>query len=456
MKTPRWCSRFGIPLAAVLWLGAAAWAADEGSRVEELAREVEKLKAAVQELQEKQPSADVAELERRIELLAAEIEELELGAAAPAATERVAGFGPAASKVYAVGQGLSIGGYGEMVYQGFDARRDDGAESNRTDELDFVRAIVYVGYKWDDHWLFNSELEWEHAKAGEGQRGEVAVEFAYVERRILPQVNARAGLLLVPMGLVNELHEPTVFHSARRPGVESAILPTTWRENGLGLFGEIGPFTYRTYLVNGFEARRFAAGGLRGARQNGARAVAEDLAWVGRLDWTGSPGLLAGVSAYLGDSGQDLEDAEGSIGVGTRIVDAHLEWRWRGLDMRGLWVQAELDDVARLNRALTLAGTASVGERLEGYYLEAGYDVLSLVPGSRQSLTPFARFESYDTQAEVPAGFAANPANDVEITTLGLAWRPIAQLVFKGDFQDVDNAAATGVDQLNLALGFVF
>ena len=124
------------------------------------------------------------------------------------------GFGPAASKVYAIEQGLSIGGYGEMVYQGFAAQRDDGVDSGRKDELDFLRAVLYVGYKWNDDWLFNSEIEWEHAKAGEGQRGEVAVEFAYLERRIRPEINVRAGLLLVPMGFINELHEPTTYLGA--------------------------------------------------------------------------------------------------------------------------------------------------------------------------------------------------------------------------------------------------
>ncbi len=445
---------------------AAAQAPPEGpaaaeSAAEALRREVAALRAELEALRARQASAgaaDLAELERRIDLLAAELERLKLGESAPRAERDAAetGFGPAASKVYRVTEGLSIGGYGEMLFQSPDSRRDDGAAANRTAELDFLRAIVYVGYKWNDRWLFNSEIEFEHAKAGEGQRGEVAVEFAYVERRIRPEINARAGLLLVPMGLVNELHEPTVFLAARRSSIESAILPTTWRENGAGIFGEIGPFAYRTYLVNGLEAKRFAAGGLRSARQNGAKAVAEDFAWVGRLDWTATPGLTAGISAYFGDSGQELNDERGAIGVATRILEAHAEWKSRGFDLTALWVEADLGDVARLNQKLGLAGNRSVGERLEGWYLQAGYDVLALGAGSRQQLLPFVRFESFDTQARVPAGFARDPANDVEVTTVGLAWKPLEQVVIKADFQDVDNAAGTGVDQFNVALGYVF
>ena len=356
-------------------------------------------------------AGDVAELSRRIDILAAELEQMRLGESAPAAAAEgsgAAGFGPAASKVYAVEQGLSIGGYGEMVYQGFAAQRDDGVDSGRKDELDFLRAVLYVGYKWNDDWLFNSEIEWEHAKAGEGQRGEVAVEFAYLERRIRPEVNARAGLLLVPMGFINELHEPTTYLGARRPGIEQAILPTTWRENGAGIFGEVGPITYRTYLMNGLEAERFAAGGLRSSRQNGARAVAENLAWVARIDWTSIPGFVAGVSGYVGDSAQGLADANGELSVDTRLLELHAEWRGHGVQLRGLWVEGDLDGVARLNQKLALTGNRSVGEELSGYYVEAGYDVLSLVE-SRQALIPFARFESYDTQEAVPAGFATQP-----------------------------------------------
>lgn len=460
-----------IPLSSVASPGGAQAAAADATlnsetELRRLAAEVAELKAALAALQAKAappppsapPAPELAELARRIDLLAADLEQMRLGESAPAAVADAgtAGFGPAASKVYSVEQGLSIGGYGEMLYQGFAGQRDDGAASGRKDELDFLRAVLYFGYKWNDDWLFNSEIEWEHAKAGEGQRGEVAVEFAYLERRIRPEVNARAGLLLVPMGFINELHEPTTYLGARRPGIEQAILPTTWRENGVGIFGELGPITYRTYLMNGLEAERFAASGVRSARQNGAKAVAENLAWVGRIDWTAIPGFVAGVSGYVGDSAQGLADATGELSVGTQLLEAHAEWRSGGLELRGLWVEGDLDGVARLNGKLGLTGNRSVGEELSGYYVEAGYDVLALVAGSRQSLVPFARWESYDTQAAVPAGFARNPANEIETLTVGINWKPIEQLIFKADWQDVDNGAGTGVDQFNLALGYIF
>ena len=471
-------------LAALLFLAVAALVAAPAvaqsgqvgagrgmeQQVEELRRELEEMREEMRELREERDEAAgepmdadeadagdgdrIDELERRIDVLAAELEQLELGEAAVVADESEHGLGPAASKIYRTDTGLSIGGYGEMLYENPDSERDDGTPSGATDELDFLRAILYFGYKFNDRFLFNSEIEFEHASTG--QNGEASVEFAYLDYLWRPEANLRAGLLLIPMGFVNELHEPTVFLGARRPNIEQVIIPTTWRENGFGLFGEAGPFSYRTYVVNGLEGADFSSGGLRGGRQKGSQALAEDLAWVGRIDYAPMPGLLLGGSAYIGDSGQDLVDPEGrDVALGTTILEGHAEWRWRGLELRALVARAELDDVARLNRALGRTGTASVGEELSGWYLQAGYDLLARSSSERQ-LIPYARLEEYDTQDEVPDGFAASPANDVESLTLGLAFKPIDQLIVKADYQDYDNGAGTAVDQFNVALGYIF
>jgi len=399
---------------------------------------------------------DLSEVERRLEVLAAEIERIKLGEAAAEADRAERGLGPAASKIYRTGSGLSIGGYGEMLYQGFDATRDDGAPSGRKDELDFLRAIVYFGYKFNDRWLFNSEIEFEHASTG--ANGEASVEFAYFDYLARPELNARVGLLLLPMGFINELHEPTVFLGTKRPDVERSILPTTWRENGFGLYGDVGPFTYRTYLVNGLDAAGFSSAGIRGGRQKGSEALAEDFAWVGRLDYTGLPGLTLGASAYLGDSGQGIRDpATGrTLAVGTTIYEGHLEWRARGLSVRALAARVELDDVSALNRALGLAGIAAIGEEMEGGYIEVGYDVLSPFSTGEKALIPYLRWEDLDTQAAVPAGFGRNPVRSSESFTLGLAFKPFDRFVIKADYQDYDNGAGTGVDQFNVAIGYVF
>jgi hypothetical protein len=416
--------------------------ASDTGRIEQLEREVNELKAQIASL--KGGGTDdsrIAELERKLEVLAGEIEKMRIGEAAEA-TETENGFGPAASKVYHSERGLSIGGYGEVLYQNFD--------SEQSSEIDLLRAVLYFGYKFDDKWLFNSEVEYEHG--GE----EVEVEFAYIDYLWRPQASFRAGRLLLPMGFINELHEPTVYLGARRPDIERVIIPSTWRENGFGLFGQAGPFTYRTYVLAGLDATGFSAEGLREGRQEGIESKADDIAWVGRLDYTGAPGLLAGGSAYVGDSGQDLRSLSGRrLAVGTKLFEGHLEWRWRGLEFRALGVQATVDDVAALDEALDLEGEASVGEKLQGYYVQLGYDVLAGRGGER-SLTPFARWESYDTQKEVPAGFLRNPASDVDSLTLGFAFKPIEHIVLKADYQDYDNAAGTGIDQVNVSLGYIF
>ena len=446
--------RRGFALVLMLLLPLAATAESGEERMQQLEREIAKLKAEISAMKSEggQPAETdrITELERRLEILAQEIEGLRIGEAATAAEESEFGLGPAASKIYRTERGLSIGGYGEMLYQSFDSERENGAASGRNDQFDLLRGILYFGYKFNDRWLFNTEIEYEH-----GGR-DIALEFAYLDYLWRPQANFRAGLVLVPMGFINELHEPTVFLGANRPATERLILPSTWRENGFGLFGEAGPVSYRTYVVTSLRGAGFTAGGLRGGRQNGTEALAEDFSWVGRLDFTGVPGLLVGGSAYIGDSGQDLTTTRGEdLAVGTTILEGHLEWKWRGLEFRALGVQAELDDVADLNRTLKLTGNGSVGEKLSGHYLQLGYDVLA-GRGGEQAFIPYARWEQYNTQDEVPAGFAANPANDVEILTLGFAWKPIDQIILKVDHQDIGNQAETGVNQFNVLLGYIF
>jgi len=430
--------------------------APNDERADELERQIEELRAAMAELRNVGLAEErLLEMERRLEILAVEVENLKIGEAAVKATRDGvhSGLGPAASKVYRKDHGVSVGGYGEALLEFFDDTRDDGEESGAVDRFDFLRAVVYFGYKFSDSWIFNSEIEFEHASTSNG--GSASVEFAYLDYLYREQFNIRAGLVLVPMGWLNELHEPTVYLGAIRPRTENQIIPTTWRENGIGAYGALGGFDYRTYVVNGLDASGFSPKGLRGGRQKGAKAKAEDFAWVGRLDWTAVPGLTAGLAGYFGNSGQDLEDSAGnSIAVGTSILDLHVEYRYRGLELRGLYSRAELDDVARLNEALGYTGDQSVGETLVGGYLQAGYDLLA--GSGKSALTPYLRWERLNTQQEVPEGWSANPANDQQLLTLGLAYQPIEQLIFKAEYQNIENQADAGVDQFNLAMGYIF
>ncbi len=449
-----------VGLALALAVAAPGYGQEKGTedRLRELERRVEALSRRLAG----QDTAALAELRRQIEAITREIEELRLGEEVVVAADTgMYGFGPAASKVYQAPQGVSIGGYGEVLYENFAADREDGTPAGKADRVDFLRAVLYVGYKFNSRFLFNSEVEFEHATTD--RAGEVSVEFAYLDYRPSKRVGVRGGLLLVPMGFLNELHEPPIFLGTERPETERRILPTTWSEVGLGVFGAAGDFAYRAYVLSGLDAAGvtgasgFSAAGLRGGRQQGSEAVAEDVAGVARVDYHGVLGLRLGGSLYVGDAGQGaVSPLDGSaIDATTVIGEGHVEYRARGLDLRGLFAVATVDDAAAINALKGLTGAESVGERLVGWYVQGGYDVLRRT-GIEDQLIPYVRYERLNTQDDVPAGFASDPANDRRILTLGLAWKPIPNLVVKGDYQVRSNDADTGVDQLNLVIGYLF
>ncbi|MGE5276729.1 MAG: hypothetical protein ACM3SU_07025 [Acidobacteriota bacterium] len=425
--------------------------------LEETRAELAALKAAPSDAATR---ARLAELDRKIEILTREIEKMKLGEAAaarPSESPGSYGVGPAAAKVYGK-DGLSIGGYGEALYQNFAASDQSGAPSGAEDNVTLLRAVLYVGYKFDPHFVLNTEIEYENAVVASDKGGEAEVEFAYVDYMRTRALNARAGLVLIPMGLVNELHEPTSFLGARRPDVEDLILPTTWRELGFGLYGSAGPLTYRAYGVNGLKAAGYdAEEGIREGRQEGSEALARNWAFTGRLDYTAVPGLLVGASVFSGNAGQGLLAPSGRpIGALTTVFDLHADWRWRGVWLRGLYARTRVGDAALINQANGFTGDESVGSRQGGWYLQAGYDLLALKAGSRSALWAFLRYEEYDTQKSVPAGYERNPANDARELTAGISFLPIDRLVLKADWQQRRNRARTGVDQWNIALGYIF
>jgi hypothetical protein len=402
-------------------------------------------------------TADIRRLEAQVEAITGELEELRLGRdLVVEADTSVYGFGPAASKVYKVRQGVSLGGYGEVLYENFAATREDDTPSGANDRLDALRAIVYIGYKFSDKILFNSELEFEHGSTEDG--GSVSIEFAYLEYRLSPGFGLRAGLLLPPMGFINEVHEPPAFLGARRPETERQIIPSTWRESGVGFFGDAGDISYRVYLVNGFDASGFSATGIRGGRQNGAEATAENFGVVGRFDYNALLGLTVGTSAYLGNSGQGEvlpSDPTSTLGAQTFIWEGHAQYRARGFDFSGLLAFSTVDDVSDINALIGLTGDASVGERLIGWYLQGGYDVLRGGRSGHQ-LVPYVRYEQLDTQDRVPEGFTASLENDRRLLTFGAMWKPLLNVSLKADYQVVSNQADTGVNQLNVNLGYLF
>ncbi len=398
------------------------------------------------------------ELMRRVDILAQEIEKNRLGETEERKYESRFGLGPAASQVYQLKKaGVSLAGYGEVLYQNYSAENDAGASAVQKDEIDYLRHIVYIGFRFTDRLLFNSELEVEHGSTG--KRGEVSMEFGYLETQLSSAISVRAGMILVPVGITNELHEPSTFLSALRAQTENAIIPTTWRANGLGMVGATrGGIGYKLYLVEGLDASKFTASGIRDGRQSGSRSLAEDLGVTGRLDYSGLPGVNLGVSLYSGKSGQGAKDASGQeIGARVSIFSAHGMFSRRGLELRALYARSSISDVATLNNLLALTGIQSIGSKQQGYYLTAGYDVLPLLfSATQKSLIPFVQYEQLNTQAEVPGAFARSSANDRTNLTFGIAYKPHPNVAFKADYLNRDNEANTAVDQFNVAVNYLF
>lgn len=408
------------------------------------------------------PSFSPEEQERKIEILSEEIEKLKAGKELFPAVKATGkyGLGPAASKVYDVQQGVSIGGYGELLYQRYDRTNQSGVDVTNTsvDQSDFVRAILYFGYKFNGKMIFNSEIEIEHAK-------EVSLEFAYFDYLWRPWLSFRAGKILLPMGLINELHEPTVYLGAKRPMTEQFIIPSTWSENGVGAFGTIGDFNYKAFVLNGFDALGSANGGsvdgfnatsgLREGRQDGGEAKSVSFAGVARADYIGLSGLLAGISGYYGRAGHNFRTP-----IDVWIADAHVDARYAGFLARTVLAYSRVGNVSDLYQQQQTGGTltassAAVGSDLYGGYFELGYDVLHLF-GSDQELVAFGRFERMDTQFRQPAGFQRDGAADRTTYTLGLRYKPIVQLAAKAEYQIIRNGAQTGVNQINISLGYIF
>jgi len=393
-------------------------------------------------------NAELKELEHKTDALTEVVETMRTALVIPEEKELKSsyGLGPAASKVYQVDQGLSIGGYGEVNFQTF---VDDKGPDDKNN-ADMERLVLYVGYKFTDSIIFNSEIEFEHSSTAKG--GSVSVELATLDFLLDPMLNVRAGMVLLPMGFINQIHEPPFFFGNNRPEVERAIIPSTWREIGVGLFGEIVPdLSYTMYAVSGLKGSNFSSDGIRGGRQKGSKAINEDMAFVGRLDYAPAalPGVTFGTSAYLGNSGQDEFDVD----VFTQLYEAHVEWKYRGLEFRtlGSWGHVSNADVLSAEKGET------IGSSNYGVYTEIGYDVLPLIfPGTTQYLAPFFRYEKLDTIATTADGYMDDLSKEQDIFQVGFNYKPIPQVVIKADYRNRQTKAGTKPDEFNIGFGFIF
>ena len=398
------------------------------------------LSPMAQAQEEKSAEERIQELERKIEILAEEIE----GARRESLVveqeyDTQLGVGPAGGKIYQAAEGgVTIGGYGEAFYLNSD---EEGK-----DEADFLRNVLYFGYRFNDRILFNSEIEIEHAD-------EIYLEFAYLDFLFSEEFNVRAGMMLTPLGFVNEVHEPQFFFGNLRPPVETQIIPSTTRENGAGIYGRIGgQLDYRLYVQNSFNGEGISDSNLRGLRQKGSNAKAEDLAVTGRLDWNPAAGVTLGASFWTGDMGHADTFAGEDVALPMTLYDVRAQYRYGGLQLRALYTAADIDDTL----PVSLDKGVAIGEEMEGWYVEAGYDVFTLWDNSpaRQSLYPWVRVSEIDTQASIAqevidAGLEKNPKNERTITEIGLHYMPHPNVVIKGELRQFDSEDDSDADGTN-------
>ena len=341
-------------------------------------------------------------------------------------TKSHSGLGSAASKVYYSKSPLSIGGYGEMYYA--DTTKEDGTSSDTTE---VKRLITYFGYKFTDNIILNTEIEYEGGGVTvSGSGDEVVVEFLYLDFLLNSNFNLRVGNMLVPIGLINQQHEPTLFTTVQRPATAKYIIPSTWNESGIMAYGNIiEGIEYKVAALSAIQPDD-AAGDKWFRNGRGGSTVTNNvgLATLGRVDYTGINGLLAGVSLYISND--------------ITLWDTHIDYKKAGARVYGTYAQT--------SRSGTSTGTTQVTDSYGGY-INASFDLLSMT-NSEMKLPIFAQYENYSPQDKRADGTSGDDTTNI---SFGLNFFPHPQIVFKTDY--VLSTTNNLTDKIaSLSMGFIF
>jgi uncharacterized small protein (DUF1192 family) len=345
----------------------------------------------------------------------------------------------------------SIFGYGEFNYNRY-------RDSDRTSKADLRRFVIGFGHRFSDELSLQSEVEIEHAIASAGDRGEVAMEQAYLNYRFSDAANVKGGLFLIPLGILNETHEPPTYYGVERNEVETRIIPTTWRELGFGVHGLAGQgFRYDLGLTTGFNSGKLddPNTGIRSAHQEGQLADAKDLSVYGALNYQ-APGLFAGGGLFTGNTGQNGQANPRLKGVAARLTlwDVHAKYSVAGFDLQALYAAGMLGDADKVNAVTSTAATPFAAPKsLKGWYGQAAYH---LYRRGDLDVAPFVRLERLEIrqQEDATRGLFQDPKNLERIHTIGVNFQVHPQVVLKTDIQryKVDR----GKNRFNVGLGYMF
>ena len=322
-----------------------------------------------------------------------------------------------------------IGGYGELHYNNL----EDKTSGTKKNEIDFHRFVLFFGHEFNEKTRFFSELELEHSIAGDGKNGEIELEQAYIEHDLSASLSGKAGLFLLPVGILNETHEPNTFYGVERNQVEKNIIPTTWWAGGLGLTGHFGNgWTWDAAATSGLKTSEEDSYKPRNGRQKVSKAVANNGALTGRLKWTGLPGLeLAASLQYL----EDITQGEDPLAGAATLAETHAVLERGAFGLRALYAQWNLDG----------EGPASIGaDKQYGWYIEPSWRI-------NQAFGLFARYEQWDNTV------VAQADSQYIQTSLGANYWLNEHVVFKLDLQDQDAPeGAKELDGFNLGVGYQF
>lgn len=325
----------------------------------------------------------------------------------------------------------TLGGYGELHYNYFKA---DQSEATKT--LDFHRFVLFFGHSFSEDWSIKAELELEHNFVAEGQ-GELELEQAYVNYHHAEYFGFQAGVILPSIGLLNEYHEPPLFFGVERPDYHKNIIPTTWFGNGIAFYGFIEGFDYKVVIMEGLNADNFKPGsGIRGGRQKGFEADANNLLYNFRLDYLNIPGLKVGVSFTTNNAKGD------SINVPVNLVELHTQY-----NNHNFYGVFEFGNISYDNQEIKSS---------RGYYIDLGYNISSLFDIKTQ-IIPFIRYSNINTAAETKTGGDLEKQYHIQQWIIGASVKPIENIVFKFDYginkQELNDTKSTSI---NLGVGYMF
>ena len=372
-------------------------------------------------------------------------------------------------------QRLTVGGYGEValtrnfysdnVYRYSSASKHVGEQHGR---FDLPHAVVYLGYDFGSGWTMQTEIEFEHLgtgtevekefeEAGEWENevergGEVELEQFWIQKSFLPQLNVRMGHLVVPVGGLNNRHEPLNFFTVYRPEGEYTILPSTWHDTGVSIWGQSGSWRYEAMLVSGLDAMLFTRDNFvkNGAHTPYPFQVANHPGVAARVDKAFPRGLDMGLSGYYNRAFNNTfpyEEPTASYMEGVKgdawIVAYDFRYIGKRLIVRGNADYGQFSDAKAISKYKSSKGAASgspysdtpVGDAAVAAGVEAGYDILPLVskkhPG--QKLYVFGRYEYYDPYIARSGQGTYNYTSKHRIAA-GINWVPIPEIAVKAEY----------------------